>query len=111
MGQCLSFAKAVGKEVLEEVIEEATASASAPTKPQAGAPDEEAPPPAEAPTAPAAEAPSRGSGAVYPSLPDGAERHTVRNVYDGDTLTLYYGASDTVTCGARLSVKEVLRSL
>jgi micrococcal nuclease len=25
---------------------------------------------------------------VYPALPDGAERVTVRNVYDGDTLTL-----------------------
>lgn len=25
---------------------------------------------------------------VHPNLPDGAERHPVRNVYDGDTLTL-----------------------
>jgi predicted GH43/DUF377 family glycosyl hydrolase len=29
----------------------------------------------------------------------------------GDTLTLYYGASDSVICGARLSIMEILKSL
>jgi predicted GH43/DUF377 family glycosyl hydrolase len=33
------------------------------------------------------------------------------HVLDGDTLTLYYGASDHVICGATLSMAEVLRSL
>jgi predicted GH43/DUF377 family glycosyl hydrolase len=30
---------------------------------------------------------------------------------DGDTLTLYYGASDEVICGATLSVREILDTL
>lgn len=30
---------------------------------------------------------------------------------DGDTVTLYYGASDEVICGARLSIRELLTSL
>lgn len=30
---------------------------------------------------------------------------------DGDTITMYYGASDEVICGAELSVKEILNSL
>jgi len=29
-------------------------------------------------------------------------------VVDGDEITLYYGASDEVTCGVKLSVKEIL---
>jgi predicted GH43/DUF377 family glycosyl hydrolase len=33
--------------------------------------------------------------------------HTV----DGDTITLYYGASDTVICGATLSIKKILNHL
>ena len=33
------------------------------------------------------------------------------HVVDGDTLTLYYGASDSVICGARLSIEEILASL
>jgi beta-1,2-mannobiose phosphorylase / 1,2-beta-oligomannan phosphorylase len=33
------------------------------------------------------------------------------HVVDGDTVTLYYGASDSVICGARLSVQEILRTL
>jgi beta-1,2-mannobiose phosphorylase / 1,2-beta-oligomannan phosphorylase len=32
-------------------------------------------------------------------------------IVSGDDLTLYYGASDAVICGARFSIKEVLRSL
>jgi len=39
----------------------------------------------------AAEAESGGGGKlspIYPSLPPNAEKHKVRNVYDGDTLTL-----------------------
>ena len=32
-------------------------------------------------------------------------------VVDGDTVTLYYGASDSVICGARLSIQEILQSL
>ena len=30
------------------------------------------------------------------------------HVVDGDTITLYYGASDTVICGAQLSIREIL---
>ena len=33
------------------------------------------------------------------------------HVVDGDTLTVYYGASDRVVCGARLSIRAVLDSL
>ena len=33
------------------------------------------------------------------------------HVVDGDTLTLYYGASDSVICGARLSIQDILRTL
>ena len=32
-------------------------------------------------------------------------------VVDGETVTLYYGASDSVICGARLSIPEILKSL
>ena len=30
---------------------------------------------------------------------------------DGDRLTIYYGASDEVICGARFSISEILNSL
>jgi len=33
------------------------------------------------------------------------------HLVDGDALTIYYGASDSVICGARLSVREILKSL
>jgi predicted GH43/DUF377 family glycosyl hydrolase len=33
------------------------------------------------------------------------------HVVDGDTVTLYYGASDSVICGARLSLQEILHTL
>jgi predicted GH43/DUF377 family glycosyl hydrolase len=33
------------------------------------------------------------------------------HVQDGDTITLYYGASDEVICGAYLSVQEILDTL
>jgi beta-1,2-mannobiose phosphorylase / 1,2-beta-oligomannan phosphorylase len=33
------------------------------------------------------------------------------HVVDGDELTIYYGASDSVVCGARFSIQEVLESL
>jgi predicted GH43/DUF377 family glycosyl hydrolase len=33
------------------------------------------------------------------------------HVVDGDTLTLYYGASDSVICGARFSLQEILDTL
>ncbi len=33
------------------------------------------------------------------------------HMVDGDTITLYYGASDEVICGAKLSVKEILNTL
>ena len=32
-------------------------------------------------------------------------------IVEGDQLTIYYGAADTVVCGARLSVREVLATL
>lgn len=33
------------------------------------------------------------------------------HVVEGDTITMYYGASDTVICGATLSINEILASL
>jgi beta-1,2-mannobiose phosphorylase / 1,2-beta-oligomannan phosphorylase len=33
------------------------------------------------------------------------------HVVDGDTLTIYYGASDSVICGARLSIERILQTL
>jgi predicted GH43/DUF377 family glycosyl hydrolase len=33
------------------------------------------------------------------------------HIVDGDTVTLYYGASDSVICGARLSLQEILQTL
>ena len=33
------------------------------------------------------------------------------HVVDGDTVTVYYGAADTVVCGARFSMAEILRTL
>ncbi len=33
------------------------------------------------------------------------------HVLDGDTLTLYYGASDSVICAARLSIQAILQTL
>jgi predicted GH43/DUF377 family glycosyl hydrolase len=33
------------------------------------------------------------------------------HVVDGDELTIYYGASDSVICGARFSIREILGTL
>jgi predicted GH43/DUF377 family glycosyl hydrolase len=33
------------------------------------------------------------------------------HIVDGDTVTLYYGAADSVICGARFSIREILNSL
>ena len=33
------------------------------------------------------------------------------HIVDDDTVTLYYGAADSVICGARFSIREVLKSL
>lgn len=33
------------------------------------------------------------------------------HVVDGDTITMYYGASDSVVCGARFSVQQILQTL
>jgi predicted GH43/DUF377 family glycosyl hydrolase len=33
------------------------------------------------------------------------------HVVDGDTVTIYYGASDSVICGATFSIQEILRTL
>lgn len=33
------------------------------------------------------------------------------HVVDGDEVTIYYGASDSVICGARFSIREILRTL
>ena len=33
------------------------------------------------------------------------------HIVDGDKITIYYGASDEVICGAELSIKEILQSL
>jgi len=55
-----------------------SADTSSPSVPQSTPPVPVSPPPSTSST----------SGAVHPSLPKDAEQHTVRNVYDGDTLTL-----------------------
>jgi predicted GH43/DUF377 family glycosyl hydrolase len=33
------------------------------------------------------------------------------HLHDGDTLTIYYGASDTVICGATFSITNILSLL
>jgi predicted GH43/DUF377 family glycosyl hydrolase len=33
------------------------------------------------------------------------------HIVDGDTVTIYYGASDSVICGAKFSISEILSSL
>lgn len=33
------------------------------------------------------------------------------HVLDGDVLTMYYGASDSVVCGARFSIRQILQTL
>ncbi len=33
------------------------------------------------------------------------------HLVEGDTVTVYYGASDEVICGAEFSIGEILRSL
>jgi predicted GH43/DUF377 family glycosyl hydrolase len=33
------------------------------------------------------------------------------HLVDGDSLTIYYGASDSVICGAQFSIAEILKSL
>jgi len=33
------------------------------------------------------------------------------HLVDGDEVTIYYGASDSVICGARFSIREILRTL
>mmetsp|Transcript_16475 Transcript_16475/g.29947 ORF Transcript_16475/g.29947 Transcript_16475/m.29947 type:complete len:242 (-) Transcript_16475:276-1001(-) len=74
MGQCLSYAKPIVEDVLTNLANE--------TKPAQG--DSSGGGPAAAASAPS----SGSSGAIHSSLPSDAEKHMVRNVYDGDTLTL-----------------------
>ena len=33
------------------------------------------------------------------------------HIIEGDKLTMYYGASDTVICGAQFSIQEILQTL
>jgi predicted GH43/DUF377 family glycosyl hydrolase len=33
------------------------------------------------------------------------------HLIDGDIITMYYGASDEVICGAELSIREIINSL
>ena len=33
------------------------------------------------------------------------------HVLDGDTVTLYYGDSDSLICGERFSLREILQTL
>jgi predicted GH43/DUF377 family glycosyl hydrolase len=33
------------------------------------------------------------------------------HIVNGDEITIYYGASDEVICGAKFSVKEILSTL
>ena len=41
----------------------------------------------------------------------GAVIFTNGHVVDGDTITIYYGAADSVICGAQLSVANLLDSV
>lgn len=100
MGQCLSIAKPIVQEVVTDLVNDAAASANKPNEPSHQAYDVNAAadtPPSYASAAAtegppsSAEQPSSStfkSGAIHSSLPNDAEQHTVRNVYDGDTLTL-----------------------
>ncbi len=36
---------------------------------------------------------------------------TNAHLVDGDNVTIYYGASDSVICGARCSIEKILRTL
>lgn len=81
MGQCLSFAKPIVEEVAQAAAETLKESL------QAGNDAPAAETGAGAGT-PVAASPTNESGAIYASLPDDVEQCTVRNVYDGDTLTL-----------------------
>lgn len=126
MGQCLSFAKPLIDEVIEEVLKPADGAAasgneggpkvydvnsssppqdqSSPSPPPAvsppptswanvvGKPTDDSTAAAPQPAIVSVVSPSSSdqhrSNAIHSSLPNGAEQHTVRNVYDGDTLTL-----------------------
>ena len=33
------------------------------------------------------------------------------HVVDGDTVTIYYGASDEIVCGGTVSIKQILATL
>ena len=100
MGQCLSIAKPIVQEVVTDLVNDATASATKPNETSTFAYNvnaEDTPPSyasaaatTEVPSSSSAEQPSstHKSGAIHSSLPNDAEQHTVRNVYDGDTLTL-----------------------
>ena len=67
MGQCLSYVKPLVEEAAIEALHESFQQNSESPTPTGGASE---------------------SGAIYSSLPSGAEQYKVRNVYDGDTLTL-----------------------
>ena len=67
MGQCLSYVKPLVEEAAIEALHESFQQNSESHSPTGGASE---------------------SGAIYSSLPSGAEQYKVRNVYDGDTLTL-----------------------
>ena len=71
MGQCLSASKPIIEAVLTEVANQQQQQGGT-----AGG------------HGTASVVASGQAGAVYASLPEGAEQHRVRNVYDGDTLTL-----------------------
>ncbi|KAL3781050.1 hypothetical protein HJC23_012834 [Cyclotella cryptica] len=78
MGQCLSFAKPI----VEEIVQQALNESSKPTEEESATEGSSS----GQPTLSAST--GERSSAIYSTLPDGAEQHTVRNVYDGDTLTL-----------------------
>ncbi|KAL7537504.1 hypothetical protein ACHAXR_007864 [Thalassiosira sp. AJA248-18] len=81
MGQCLAIAKPIVADVLTDLVNEANKPADDSAAASGVAQ------PAEAP-APVTSSSGATSGAIHSSLPGDAEQHSVRNVYDGDTLTL-----------------------
>lgn len=77
MGQCLSAAVKIVQEVAAESTEQQQQQQQQPHKPENSAAANGVP-----------QSSSGGLSPVYPSLPKDAEPVEVRNVYDGDTLTL-----------------------
>jgi len=81
MGQCLTLAKPIVEKAAKDVAEAAATALKESLQSNAGTAAQET-------SGPSSKLSGDKTGAIHASLPDDAEKHTVRNVYDGDTLTL-----------------------